>query len=147
MYALSVGFKTKPLRKSLFQCEDKNRPKICNKSCLKEQPFIFNVYLRIHIFQTSVLLIRAIESSQLAILVLNWIKHSFSLRVLLMEKFIFCAVVLAETYLLLLWMIFSDKRTIVGIRQLMKSVYHGSENISFLGAKIWYGTCYQIRKI
>ena len=32
-------------------------------------------------------------------------------------------------------------------RQLMESVYHGSENISFLGAKIWYGTFYQIGKI
>ena len=96
-YALSVGFETKPLRKSVFQCKDKNQPKFCRKTYWKVQPFIFTVYLMNHIFQTSVLLIRVIQciielnwlckhikkvrSSQPAILVLNWIEDSFSLRV------------------------------------------------------------------
>ena len=57
-YALSVGFKMKPLTKSIFQCYDKNQPKFCGKTCWKEQLFIFTVYLMNHVFQTSVLLIR-----------------------------------------------------------------------------------------
>ena len=96
-YALSVGFETKPLRKSVFQCKDKNQPKFCRKTYWKVQPFIFTVYLMNHIFQTSVLLIcdngkykrtyclckhiKKVRSSQPAILVLNWIEDSFSLRV------------------------------------------------------------------
>ena len=57
-YNLSVGFKMKHLRKSVFQCQDKNYPKFRLKTCWKQQPFIFTVYLMNHIFQTSVLLIR-----------------------------------------------------------------------------------------
>ena len=33
IYALSVGFKMKPLRKSFFQCYDKNQPKFSRKTC------------------------------------------------------------------------------------------------------------------
>ena len=51
---LSVDFKMKPQRKSVFHCKDKNQPKLCCKTCWKEQPFIFTVYLMNHIFQTSV---------------------------------------------------------------------------------------------
>ena len=35
--------------------KDKNQPKLCRKTCWKEQSFIFIVYLMNHIFQTSVL--------------------------------------------------------------------------------------------
>ena len=35
-YALSLGFKMKPLRK--------DHPKFCPKTCLKEQPFIFTIW-------------------------------------------------------------------------------------------------------
>ena len=89
-YILSVGFKIKPLRRSVFQCQDKNQPKFCRKICWKEQPFIFTVYLTNHIFPTSVFLnviiqciieinwlfkhLKKVRSSQPAILVLNWIK-------------------------------------------------------------------------
>ena len=38
-YALSVGFKMKPLRKSVFQCYEKNQPKFYRKTCWKK--FIF----------------------------------------------------------------------------------------------------------
>ena len=55
IYALSVCFKMKPLRKSVFQCSDKNQLKFCRKTCWKEQPFIFTVSLMNHIFQLSVL--------------------------------------------------------------------------------------------
>ena len=58
LLALSVGFKIKPLGKSVFQCSDKNQPKFCRRTCWKEQPIIFTVYLMNHIFQASVLLIR-----------------------------------------------------------------------------------------
>ena len=54
-YALSVGFKMKPLRKSIFQCSDKNQLKFCHKTCWKEQSFVLTVYLMNHLFQTSVL--------------------------------------------------------------------------------------------
>ena len=56
-YALSVGFKMKPLRKR-FSSVKKNQPKFCCKTCCKEQPFTFTVYFMTHIFQTSVFLIR-----------------------------------------------------------------------------------------
>ena len=93
IYVLSVGFKMKPLGKSVFRCLDKNQSKFCRKTCWKEQPFIFTVYLMNHIFQTSVLIMECIElnwlckhmkkvrSSQAAILVMNWVKQSFSLWV------------------------------------------------------------------
>ena len=32
-YALSVGFEMKPLRKSVFQCGDKNQLKFCCITC------------------------------------------------------------------------------------------------------------------
>ena len=54
-YAFSVGFKMKPLRKSVFQCEDKNQLKFCLKACWKEQPFVFTIHLMNQLFQTSVL--------------------------------------------------------------------------------------------
>ena len=41
IYTLSVGFKIKPLRKSVFQCYDKNQPKFCRKTCWKEQTIHF----------------------------------------------------------------------------------------------------------
>ena len=41
IYALSVSFKMKPLRKSVFQCfVFQFQPKFCWKTCWKEQPFI-----------------------------------------------------------------------------------------------------------
>ena len=55
-YALSVGYKTKPLRESVFQGLNKSQLKICRKTCLKEQPFIFTVYLMNQLSQTSVLM-------------------------------------------------------------------------------------------
>ena len=76
----------KPLKKSVFH-SDKNQPKFCRKTCWKEQPSIFTVFLMNHIFQASVLILKCIElnwlckqikkirSSQPAILVLNWVKH------------------------------------------------------------------------
>ena len=42
--------------KELFQCQDKNQPKFCPKTCCKEQ--IFTVYLINHVFQASALIIR-----------------------------------------------------------------------------------------
>ena len=54
-YALSVGFKIKPLRKSIFKCSDKNQLKFCRKTCWEEQSFAFTVYLMNHLFQASVL--------------------------------------------------------------------------------------------
>ena len=57
-YALSVGLKMKPLKEKRFPVLDQNQPKFCRKTCLKEQPLIFTVYLMNHIFQISVLLIR-----------------------------------------------------------------------------------------
>ena len=93
----------KPLRKSVFQCEDKNQPNYCRKTCWKAQPLIFTVYLMNHIFQLCVLFIYGIieciefnwlykhinkvKRSQAVILVLNWIKHIFSLWVSLRKDF------------------------------------------------------------
>ena len=57
-YTLSVGFEKKPPRKSIFQCLNKNQPNFCSKTCWKEQPFIFTVYLMNHVFQAPVLIIR-----------------------------------------------------------------------------------------
>ena len=54
-YALSVGLNMKPLRKTIFQCFNKNHIKFCCKTCLKVEPFTFAVYLTNCIFQTSVL--------------------------------------------------------------------------------------------
>ena len=48
-YAISVGFKMKLLR---------NQPKFYGKTCWKDQPFIFTIYSRNHIIQTSALLTR-----------------------------------------------------------------------------------------
>ena len=93
-YTLFVGFKMKPLRKSVFHFKNKSQPNFSCKTCWKEQQFIFTAYLMNHIFQISALLIRIIEcielnwlckhmkktrTSQAAILVLNWIKYNFSL--------------------------------------------------------------------
>ena len=55
IYGLSASFKMKPLRKSVFQCWDKNQPKFCNKTCWEQQLFIFTVYLMNHILQIPVL--------------------------------------------------------------------------------------------
>ena len=95
-YALSVGFKMKPLRKRFSSVKKKNQPKFCCKTCCKEQPFIFAVYFMNHIFQTSVFLIqdngmynrtwlykhmKNFRSSQPAILVLNWMKQFFPVSI------------------------------------------------------------------
>ena len=40
-FALSVGFKMKPLGITIFQCSDKNQVTIHRKICLKKQPFFF----------------------------------------------------------------------------------------------------------
>ena len=55
IYGLSASFKMKLLRKSVFQCWDKNQPKFCNKTCWEQQLFIFTVYLMNHILQIPVL--------------------------------------------------------------------------------------------
>ena len=55
IYAFFV-FKMTPLRKSVFQCWDKNQPEFCRFNCWKEQPVIFIAYLINHNFQTSVLI-------------------------------------------------------------------------------------------
>ena len=41
-YALSVGFKIKLLRKSIFKT--KTKPNFAVKTCWEEQPFIFTLY-------------------------------------------------------------------------------------------------------
>ena len=41
--------------KAFFGIKTKKQSKFCRKTCWKEQPFIFNVYLMNHIFKTSVL--------------------------------------------------------------------------------------------
>ena len=55
-YALSVGFKMKTLRKSVFEClvKTKNQLKFCHKSYWKKQSFIFTACLINQVFQTSV---------------------------------------------------------------------------------------------
>ena len=58
IYGLSASFKMKPLRKSVFQCWDKNQPKFCWNSFSKEPSFIVTVYLMNDIIQASVLLLR-----------------------------------------------------------------------------------------
>ena len=91
-YALSVGFKMKPLRKDVFQCLDINQTKFCDKTTI----YFHCLFDESH-FQTSVLSIRdnecimelnwlwkhikKVRSSQPAIIVLNWIKYRFSLWV------------------------------------------------------------------
>ena len=85
IYVLSVGFKIKPLRKTILQFQDKNQPKFCRKTCWKEQPFFFTVYFMNHIFQTFVYVIiecielnwlckhmKKVRSSQVVILAMNW---------------------------------------------------------------------------
>ena len=52
-YGLSVGFKMKLLRKSVFQC--KSQHKFCRKTFWKEQSSIFTICLMNHIFKTYVL--------------------------------------------------------------------------------------------
>ena len=55
-YALSLGFKMKPLRK--------DQPKFCRKTCLKEQPFIFTIWwitFSKHLFSTYVIMECLIE--------------------------------------------------------------------------------------
>ena len=42
---LSVGFKMKTLRKSIFECQDNYQFNFCRKSYWKNQPFIFTTYL------------------------------------------------------------------------------------------------------
>ena len=100
-YTLSVGFEKKPPRKSIFQCLNKNQPNFCSKTCWKEQPFIFTVYLMNHVFPATVLTkrdnrmhirlrwfckhIKEIRSSQPTDRVLNWIKHNLSLWVSLIK--------------------------------------------------------------
>ena len=52
-YALSVVFKMKPLRKSVFLCYGKKQLKICRKSCPQEQLFfsyLFDESLRSSIY-------------------------------------------------------------------------------------------------
>ena len=83
-------------RKPFSSVKTKTNPNFCRKTCWKEQPFIFTVYLIKHIFLRYVLLIRVmacielnwlyknikkVGSSQAVILVLNWVKHGFSLWV------------------------------------------------------------------
>ena len=79
-----------------FSCVKTKTNKFCRKTCWKEQPFIFTVYLMNHLFQTAVFIkcdngmynielnsfcknTKKLRSSQAAVLLLNWIKHSFSL--------------------------------------------------------------------
>ena len=99
-YALSVGFKMKTLRKSLFQGSYKNQPKFCYKTCCKEQPFIIAFYLMNeffkHVYFQYVIMecielnwlckhMKKVRCNQADILAQNWIKHNFSLWVSLIE--------------------------------------------------------------
>ena len=54
-YPLSVGFKMKPLRKNVFQCEDKTNPNFAIKLAENSNHSFIAVYLMNYIFQTSVL--------------------------------------------------------------------------------------------
>ena len=51
IYALSVGFKMKPLRQSVFLCEDKNQITFCCITCWKDQRFNFCLFDESTFFQ------------------------------------------------------------------------------------------------
>ena len=53
-YALFVSFKKKTLIKRVSSVKTKAYSNFAVKTCWKEQPFIFTVYLMNHLFQTSV---------------------------------------------------------------------------------------------
>ena len=90
-YALSVVFKMKTLRKSVFECSDVNQLKFCLKCYWKKQPFIFTVYLMNRVFQMSCTIMELKElhciniwkASEAANFVFQWffvlnsVKHKF----------------------------------------------------------------------
>ena len=50
-----LHLKWKLSEKAFSNVKIKIQPNFCRKTCWKEQPFIFTVYLMNHVFQTSVL--------------------------------------------------------------------------------------------
>ena len=94
---LFVGFKMKPLRKSIYQCQDKNKLKFCRKNLLKGatihnyylfdgSPFFKHLYSFIcdnRCIELNWLCkhIEKVRSSQAANLVLNWVKKFFPVSI------------------------------------------------------------------
>ena len=74
-YALSVGFKIKPLRQSVFLCQDKTNSN-CTVKVAKRSNRSFSVYLMDHLFQTSVLFNRWQRNEQNLITCVNIRKRS-----------------------------------------------------------------------
>ena len=91
-YAFSVGFKMKPLSKSVFLCQDKNQLKFCRKTWWKEQPFILCLFheSRFHVTMECKELnwlrkhfkkVRSSRASISIILVLDWVKTVFPVSI------------------------------------------------------------------
>ena len=55
LFRLALKWNLKKKKVFLFQFQDKNQRKFSRKTWWKEQPFIFPIVLKDHIFQTSVL--------------------------------------------------------------------------------------------
>ena len=66
----------KTLRKSGFECWDRNQLQLCRKSYWNKQPFIFTGYLMNHVFQTSVQLQTTSDNSRQ----LNWLYNHMKKR-------------------------------------------------------------------
>ena len=89
--------KNETSKKKRFPVLRQNQSKFCLKTCWKEQPLIFTVCLMNHLFQTSVLFnnvimecivlnwlckhMKKVRSSQVAILVLKWVKQFFPVSI------------------------------------------------------------------
>ena len=82
-----VGFKMKPLRKSFFQCGDKNQPKFCRKTSVYLMSHVSNIctlwYVIMEFDELNWICkhMKKVRSSQAAILLLNWVKTHLSLWV------------------------------------------------------------------
>ena len=82
-----VGFKMKPLRKSFFQCGDKNQPKFCRKTSVYLMSHVSNICTLWYVIMEFEELnwickhMKKVRSSQAAILLLNWVKTHLSLWV------------------------------------------------------------------
>ena len=82
-----VGFKMKPLRKSFFQCGDKNQPKFCRKTSVYLMSHVSNICTLWYVIMEFEELnwickhMKKVRSSQAAILLLNWVKPHLSLWV------------------------------------------------------------------
>ena len=82
-----VGFKMKPLRKSFFQCGDKNQPKFYRKTSVYLMSHVSNICTLWYVIMEFEELnwickhMKKVRSSQAAILLLNWVKTHLSLWV------------------------------------------------------------------